>query len=191
LTESKIKEALLQAIEGTRIGEEIFLAIFYFSDRDLIHALLKADQRGVNIRLIMDPNKDAFGYEKIGIPNRQVARELRKKSDARIKIRWYDTRGEQFHTKLAYIAHHNGPSRVILGSANFTRRNLDDYNLESDVQVIAPGSSIFVQDAKTYLERIWNNLDASYSLDYAAYADDSILKYLIYRFQEWSGLSSF
>jgi phosphatidylserine/phosphatidylglycerophosphate/cardiolipin synthase-like enzyme len=191
ITERKIKNALLEGINDCQTNDEINLAVFYLSDRDVIKALLDASDRGVKILIVMDSNKDAFGYKKIGVPNRPVAAELVKKSAGRIKIRWYDTDGEQFHAKLAYIAHKDGPTRVLLGSANFTRRNLENYNLESNALIIAPSSTVFIQDVKSYFDRIWNNLDGNYSLDYPAYADDSFIKYLIYRLQEQSGLSSF
>ncbi len=53
------------------------------------------------MRVLLDPNKDAFGFEKSGLPNRQVASELIAASDGAIKLRWYRTHGEQFHAKLA------------------------------------------------------------------------------------------
>lgn len=68
--------------------------MFYFSDRDIINALTNAADRGVNIKILMDPNKDAFGRTKDGTPNRQVASELHKHG---IKIRWCNTYGEQCH----------------------------------------------------------------------------------------------
>ncbi len=50
--------------------------MFYLSERQIIKALIAAQQRGVQVRVLLDPNKDAFGREKNGIPNRQVAAEL-------------------------------------------------------------------------------------------------------------------
>ena len=50
--------------------------MFYLSERQIVKALITAKERGVNVRVLLDPNKDAFGREKNGIPNRQVASEL-------------------------------------------------------------------------------------------------------------------
>jgi HKD family nuclease len=51
-------------------------------------------------------------------------------------VQWYDTHGEQFHTKL--LAFHTARGTTLLGgSANLTRRNLGDYNLEADLLVRA------------------------------------------------------
>ena len=61
--------------------------MFYLSNRDIVKSLLDASQRGVDVKLILDPNKDAFGMEKDGVPNRPVAHELVKKSKGKIQIR--------------------------------------------------------------------------------------------------------
>ena len=69
-----------------------------------------------------------------GIPNQPVASELVAASDGAIHVRWYRTHGEQFHTKLVMVY---GPERfwLTLGSANLTRRNLGDYNLEANLAI--------------------------------------------------------
>lgn len=53
LTEKKIKDSLIQEIKNTQKGEAIDIAMFYLSDRDIINELLKASDRGVEIRLIL------------------------------------------------------------------------------------------------------------------------------------------
>lgn len=192
ITEEQIKKSLVEAIDNSKEADQITMGMFYLADRDIINALIDASKRDVEIKIILDPNKDAFGYKKIGIPNRQVAYELMKESDNKIQIRWYDTHGEQFHTKLTYFAHRNGPSRTILGSANLTRRNIGNYNLETNVSVIAHGSTVFTQDVHNYLKKIWENAGGiRYTTEYETYKDESNLKYLIYVIQELSGLSSF
>ncbi len=191
ITEKQIKNKLLEAINHTQAKDQIKISMFYLSERDIINALLRASQKGVVIKIILDPNKDAFGYQKNGIPNRVVANELLKKSKQNIKIRWYNTHGEQFHTKLIYLSHKNGPTQIILGSANLTRRNIDNYNLETDVLITSPSSAIFVQNIETYFNRLWNNRDANYTLNYENYQETSWIKYWLYRLQEFSGLSSF
>jgi len=77
----------------------------YMVTRDKFDTLLvnKAAEAGVDVKIILDPSKDAFGREKNGIPNQPVAYELTKKSHGKIRIRWYHTHGEQFHTKLTLI----------------------------------------------------------------------------------------
>src|SRR6185369_17305668 len=82
------------------VGDAIDVAMFYLSERDVVRALISAAKRGVSVRVILDPNKDAFGRTKNGIPNRSVATELAAASDGAIKVRWFRTHGEQFHSKL-------------------------------------------------------------------------------------------
>ena len=103
-------------------------------------------------------------------------------------MRWYDTQGEQFHTKLLAF-HTTGGTTLIGGSANLTRRNLGDYSLEADL-VVRASDDLGVQ-ASDYFERLWSNGDGQFSVPYEAYADDSWVKRVIYRLQEFTGLSSF
>ncbi len=49
------------------------LVMFYLSERQIIKSLLAAHRRGVKMRVLLDANKDAFGLEKNGVPNRPVA----------------------------------------------------------------------------------------------------------------------
>jgi hypothetical protein len=76
LTEGKILEGFLADVGGAGPGDRVDVAMFYMAERQVVNALLEADTRGAEVRLVLDPNKDAFGREKGGIPNRQVAREL-------------------------------------------------------------------------------------------------------------------
>jgi phosphatidylserine/phosphatidylglycerophosphate/cardiolipin synthase-like enzyme len=190
LTEGKIKARLLTALGRCGTGSSVRLAMFYLSDREVIDGLLAAAARGAEVRLLLDPNKDAFGRKKNGIPNRPVARELVEKSQGRIQVRWYGTHGEQFHSKMVMISL---PEQIVLigGSANLTRRNLDDLNLEACLEVTAPPDSQVVREATGYFERIWRNDDGLYSLDYKEFAEKSWFQYALYRFQEWSGMSTF
>ncbi|WP_231682282.1 phospholipase D family protein [Phosphitispora fastidiosa] len=190
LTEGKIKKHLIDSFRNSGPGDMIQMGMFYLGERDLIVELLKASERGTDIRLVLDPNKDAFGMEKNGIPNRPVASELNEKSQGRIKIRWYDTHGEQYHTKIVMIQGKQ-KTEIYGGSANLTRRNIGDYNLETDLKITAPNNSDLAQDAAAYFETIWNNQGGEYTLDFEKYRDDSKAKYFVYRLQEWSGLSSF
>jgi phosphatidylserine/phosphatidylglycerophosphate/cardiolipin synthase-like enzyme len=191
LTENQIKKELLTRIGETTANDEIHMAIFYLADRQIIKELVKASERGVHIKVIFDPNKDAFGFEKIGIPNRPVAEELLKRSSGKIEVRWYDTHGEQFHSKLAIIKYGREAS-LLLGSANFTRRNLDNYNLEANVSVTAGEDALFIKAAADYFDRIWDNRDGKYyTVSYEAYKDESTLKKIVYLIQEYAGLSSF
>ena len=137
----------------------------------------------------MDPNKDAFGHEKDGVPNRPVAARLHKQG---IEIRWANVKGEQSHTKMLLITPETGASVLIAGSANYTRRNLNNYNMETNIVVTGPSEAEVFTEAQRYIDISWNNNDAqSYSLPYNAYADDSLFLRVKSGFMERSGISTF
>lgn len=185
LTEQAIRDSLLTSLQATTRGDSITLAMFYLSDRRVVKHLIKAANRGVDITIVLDPNKDAFGREKNGIPNRQVAYELHKKTNGAITIRWYDTQGEQFHTKMLVIQ--QGDQMIIyLGSANFTRRNIGGYNLETNVRVVTPAATQLAENITTYLENIM-----PFTVPLTNYYEPSRFKWFIYWIQEVSGLSTF
>ncbi len=190
LTESKIKEKLIKSINNLKKGDELDMAVFYLSDRNVIKALKEADIRGVIMRIILDPNKDAFGYEKNGVPNRPVAHELLSHSDGNTQLRWCDTHGEQCHTKLTLFRSGDTKS-LLLGSANLTRKNLDDYNLETNIFIEGQKVNAII-DAEKYFERIWNNENGKqYTVLYGEYAESSFYKMILYRFMEKFGTSTF
>jgi len=191
LTERRIKEEVLGVLDACGAGDTVWLAMFYLSDRDVLDSLLAASSRGAEVRLILDPNRDAFGFEKNGIPNRQTAGELREKSGGAIAVRWYKTHGEQFHSKMVFVDRGSGEATAILGSANLTRRNLEGFNLELDVSVTADGSQAPMADIRAYLERLWDNREGTFTVGYEEFADDSFTKALVYRFQEFSGFCSY
>jgi len=191
VTEGKIKEALLADIDRSDVGDTIDMALFYISDRDIVTALADAARRGVQIRMILDPNKDAFGREKNGIPNRQVAYEFTAASE-NISVRWCNTQGEQCHSKLTIFR--IGTERTMhIGSANLTRRNIGDYNLEMNVVMRSENDkALAITDADDFFTLLWANGDNKIStLDYEAYADDSVLRKYLYRIMEATGMSSF
>lgn len=190
LTEGKIKKHFLEAIKETKQGDTIQIGMFYLSERELMKELLKASKRGVNVLMILDPSKDAFGRGKSGIPNRPVAAELFKKSKGAINIRWYSTHGEQFHTKMAMVKYQDS-SVIFGGSANITRRNIGDYNIESDLKISASNDSDIVTAVSRYFDRIWNNSGGNYTVDFNSYYEKSLIKKIVYRFQEWIGMASY
>ncbi|WP_067725970.1 phospholipase D family protein [Oceanobacillus damuensis] len=182
VTEQEIQKDFIRALDRTLVGDEVWIGMFYLSDRDVIDAIQRAAERNIRTRIILDPN--AFGSQKIGLPNIPVARELLERSDDTIEIRWYNTNEEQYHSKIAYIKS-DVESYVTAGSTNFTSRNLDDYNLENNISITALSHSAFIQDIDSYFQRIWFNEDAVFTLVYDT-QDDAItpIKYGIYWLQK-------
>lgn len=191
LTEAAIRDAAIELIDRAQEGDQLDLAMFYLSHRGVVRALKAAHQRGTLIRVLLDQNQDAFGHEKNGIPNRQVAFELHQ---ADIDVRWCNTSGEQCHNKLLMLRDSAGQARLLLGSANLTRRNIDNYNLETSMLLTGPASEPAMATTTELMDRLWLNGPGStpvFSLPYSANADDSRLRYWQYRFMEATGFSTF
>jgi phosphatidylserine/phosphatidylglycerophosphate/cardiolipin synthase-like enzyme len=184
LTEGKIQKHIIEAISATKKGETIWLAMFYLADTEILEELKAAAERNVKINIILDPNQNAFGSEKIGLPNLPVAAELMNLADENITIRWYNTGKEQFHSKLIYVEK-NKESVIIGGSANFTERNLDNYNLETNLKILAPNQSEVVKEIDDYFHRLWTNEDGVFTADYEKYQDKlPVFKYVLYLMQK-------
>ncbi|MFN2332164.1 MAG: phospholipase D-like domain-containing protein, partial [Halomonas sp.] len=190
LTEGAIRDALLAAIEASGEGDRLDLAVFYLSHRGVIEALKQARQRGAVVRALLDLNRDAFGLEKGGIPNRPVGREL---VESGIAVRWCATRGEQCHTKLLLRRPADGgDAEMILGSANFTRRNLDNLNLETSIRLLGRADSSALSQAGAFFERRWHSSPERFtSMPFAVHDDTTTWQRLRYRMMEASGLSTF
>ncbi len=193
LTESEIRAAIVRNFAGARVGDSIDIAMFYLSERNVIQALLAAAKRGVAVRVLLDPNKDAFGRTKNGIPNRSVATELAAASDGAIQVRWFRTHGEQFHSKL--VAMRTATEFwFTLGSANLTRRNLEDFNLEANVAASVPLNAEVATQISAWFDSLWTNRgppELEYTAEFGTYADPSQSSYWLYRLMEATGLSTF
>lgn len=189
ITENKIKHAVLSALNKATHNDRIFLVMFYLSDRQILQSLKSAHQRGAQIQILLDPNKDAFGYTKNGIPNRQTAAELIQSG---ISVKWSETHGEQAHAKMLLIDYADGRSTLIAGSANYTRRNLDDFNLEADIAVYGSSRDDVFIDARECGMLLWNNSERqTFSVNYQKYADNSRLRIFLYRLIEATGMCTF
>jgi len=190
LTEAKIGKKIVELIDESELEEELKVGIFYLGDRPIAKALKRAARRGVKIYIIMDSNVEAFGRSKDGIPNRQVAWELLEKGKGNIQVRWYNTSGEQYHSKFIFKNNHRYTT-MIGGSANFTKRNLYGYNFETNLRIKAPIQSDFSIEVNEHFDNMWNNVGGSFTLPYEERSDESYLKYYFYRLQEFTGISSF
>jgi phosphatidylserine/phosphatidylglycerophosphate/cardiolipin synthase-like enzyme len=193
LTEGAIGEALRARLDATSAGDSVDAALEYVADRDVIEALLAAARRGVSVRLILDPNQGATRGGAAGVPNQPVASELVSRSGGAIRVRWYRTHGERFHPALLLVY---GPHRLWLaaGSAQLTRRDLEDYNLEADAALELARAAPLAHQALGYFDSLWANHappGIEYTADFAVYADPTQWDYWLYRLMEGSGFSAF
>ena len=189
LTESAIRDAVIGLLNAAGEGDEIKLSMFYLSHRSIIEAMKRAAGRGASVRALLDPNEHAFGRRKNGVPNRPMAAELTR---AGVEVRWCHTTGEQCHDKQLLVRFADGRAELIAGTANYTRRNLDDLNPETALRLRGADAMPALSEAGERFDRRWHNRgDRSYSLDYGEYADHSRLRYWQYRIMEATGLSTF
>jgi phosphatidylserine/phosphatidylglycerophosphate/cardiolipin synthase-like enzyme len=191
LSEASIADALLQRINTAGSHDSIEIAALYLSQRDLVRALIDAAWRGAGVRVLLDPGKDGYGYERSGLPNRQVASELVSASDGAVRVRWYRTHGEQFSPGFALIRG-AGRAWLLVGTAELSRRDLDDFNLAAAFNAELPGTAATSNDALSWFDTLWYNRAAGgteYSSDADVYADASQLDYWQYRLLEASGAS--
>jgi hypothetical protein len=190
ITDKAILDEVITTITATQQGDTVDMLMFYLSDRHVVRELIAAAKRGVIIRLILDPNKDAFGKQKNGIPNRGIADTLVTKGNGNISVKWCNTHGEQCHAK-ALITKRNDSYSLILGSANFTRRNIGGYNLESNIALTSKSVYPTWTEASTYFNALWNNSQGEFSTEYSTYQDTSTFKKIIAWIMENSGLGTF
>jgi phosphatidylserine/phosphatidylglycerophosphate/cardiolipin synthase-like enzyme len=191
ITEGRIADAVIDELDKAGTSASISISQFYLSDRRIIDAFIRASRRGADIRIILDPNKDAFGVKKNGNPNRPVAAELLRRSSGKIKIRWYDTHGEQAHGKMMVVK--DGIKYVLIqGSANYTRRNIRDLNLEADVYLSNEDPAVFYDKAMEYFETAWGNKNGMYcTAEYGKYKNESVWSYIAYRVEEMTGICTY
>lgn len=189
LTEGAILENLVTTIDETGKNESIWIGMFYIANRIIIDALADASERGVDIRLILDANKNAFGNNKAGLPNVPIANELHGYDN--IDIRWYESGEDQYHSKLLFVEK-EAKNIIIGGSANHTTRNLDDLNLENNLKITAPKNSELSKDVAAYFERLWANKDGHFTSDYETNEDalTPMLRFT-YWLQKLTGLTTY
>ena len=158
----------------------------------MIDELIKASKRNIDIKLILDINKEAFGKEKPGVPNKPVASELINRSKGSIKVRWARSNGEQYHSKyMLFEQNENNRATMILGSSNLTRRNIGDYNLESDIIIKGKQNDAAFKKLSNNFKQSWNNSEHDMTAQYDEFKDEALWKKVLYRIQESTGLSSF
>lgn len=191
LTEKKIHDALLGDIAAAQEGDTIRMGMFFIAMPDIVQAIVDASNRGVHVQMILDPNENSFGNEKSGLPNRPVLQKMMDETDGKLNVRWYNTVVGQYHTKLVVVKT-TQETYITNGSANLTGRTLNNYNLEANLRVIAPKDSELSNEIDYYFDRLWNNEDALYTLDFDEYQDGfTFFQRGIYRLQELLKLTTY
>ena len=128
----EIRSMLEGAIRGTH--RNLLAEIYTLTDPDVLADLAAAKRRGVDVRVLLDPNQ---AY------NRQAFKLL---SGAGVPVRWYPIPPDALlHAKIALA-----DGELVLGSANWTYSGLDvNHELDvetSDPQAAAAYGSRFAED---------------------------------------------
>jgi len=180
VTESKIADAVLSLLARAERGDEIRIQMFYLSYQPVIDAILAASKRTERpVRVLLDPNKDAFNAIKDGTPNRQVARHMLRaaKDDpaAKLELRWYSTHGEQNHAKIMSITNAaSGKHEVITGSCNWTGKNIAGPNMEANL--VVKGAPGVVAQFNAQFDAFWSNRGEA-GVEYSIPYDDPRYRY--------------
>jgi phosphatidylserine/phosphatidylglycerophosphate/cardiolipin synthase-like enzyme len=127
------KSSVIEEIKKAR--GEILIAMYYFTDRDIINAVCESKKKGVNIRVVLDKSQKAGKY------NRSI-----RLVENNIPVR-YDTRDGLMHDKFAVI----DDTVLVEGSFNWTR-SADEKNRENIMIIKNPEiAKIFSNE----FEKIW------------------------------------
>jgi hypothetical protein len=173
LTEGAIQTALRDAIAIAGSGDSIKIAVQAFGDRQMVDAVVRAAARGARVQLLLDPGSRE---------TQAAAGELLREEPGSIEVRWRagDSRAEAGYA----VIQHRSDVWLDVGSANFTRRGLDDLDLAADIELHMPARAGPARAVTDLFAKHWSNAAA-----YASYADESRETYWRYRVAEATGLS--
>ncbi|MFN3478432.1 MAG: phospholipase D-like domain-containing protein, partial [bacterium] len=144
--------------------EKIYISAFVLSDPYLLKLLIDAKNRGVKVKVILDPNKSP----EYSNPNYDTAEKLKKAGiiPRWYKVKTYDTAMKNFlHSKLMVT-----DDTLIVGSGNFSYRGL---RINREVGIKTDDKKA-ISDAIKFFEKIWKeNTSTVPHLPPISYQNDS------------------
>lgn len=191
LSESKIGKYLDMDLDNTENGDEILMGMYFLADKNVVKKLIDASNRGVKVKIILDRSRDAFGMSTNGLPNKPVSKKLLKNTKNKIEIKWYFTNNEQYHTKIVMIKKKNGEAIIHTGSANMIKKNIRGYIMDSNFRVVTNENSKLVKDIYSYFDRLWENKDGIFTLEYNDEPTTKIMADFMYEILDFTQLGSF
>jgi cardiolipin synthase A/B len=106
------KGHLLSEIRAAK--RQLWVAMFLFTDEDLVGAVIAASRRGVDVRVLLDANRLALELDLHGFPNKVTIQKLMR---AAVPVRVFVAEpGQEMHMKVALFDDH----RAVVGSTNWT-----------------------------------------------------------------------
>lgn len=145
------KQILLENIQQAR--KSIDVAMFEWSDLDVVRALGEAKRRGVQVRILLDRHASDEKYmpmlrftDLYGIPNLYAAKHMLKEG---LDLKWYDAQlaMQELHMKLAIF----DGEKAMFGSTNYTYQAFNNFR---ETGVEAKGGPL-IEQLVTMFERDW------------------------------------
>ena len=66
---------------------------------------------------------------------------------------------------------------IFTGSSNLTPKRIFNYNLESDMKIIANNNTEISKDTNNYFNRIWFNEDGNYTTNYETHSIKPLINF--------------
>lgn len=193
LTESKYKDELLVELKHTKKGDSIYIMTDIISDRKLVKILMDKINDGVKCNFILSPNYDKFKQDSKTLPNRQVVYEIRratKDHKNNMNVRWYDEKDIVLGVNLIKI-NKKDEDIIFTGSSTFSRRNLNNSNLNSNLKIVSNKNSNLNKEVDMFLDNIRNNSKLKYTVDEIEHEDSNIYRWTKYFIVEILGMNNF
>ena len=113
------RDATLTLLDSTVKGDSIMVEMLLMTDIPCIEALIKAHERGVDVRVILDPNHSLYGVNCHGAPNIIATKPF---LEAKLPIRNFTPAdaGQELHMKLVIVRRASGDTEFAMGSTNWT-----------------------------------------------------------------------
>jgi hypothetical protein len=93
---------------------------------------------------------------------------------------------------MLYVEHADATATLLLGSCNYTRRNMDDFNAECNMAVTAALDDASMRRAREVFDRWWSNPEGRiYTTAYETFEDRSVRRKLRAGFMETFGMGTF
>lgn len=131
---AEIRPLALQLIDGA--VHSLRLELFVLTDTAIVQSLETARQRGVDVRVLLDPSQHSSDPSYQSLVSAEVA------------VRWYRTRGELLHAK-AIVADSDG---LLFGSANWSGGGFDR-NHELDIEI--PDARVIADQMQAQMTLDW------------------------------------
>jgi phosphatidylserine/phosphatidylglycerophosphate/cardiolipin synthase-like enzyme len=158
LVSNGAREAVLSALADARSSVEVEMS--QLEDAAAVSGLIAAHNRGVNVRVLVDPNEinhlSPVGWAPNGVFNLGSAVRL---ADAGINVRWFQISNTQhaLHAKCALV----DGKRLLVGSTNWNSMSFD---MNSETMLDVDGGAAPSRFGRTFA-RDWETRSATFNKD--------------------------